>query len=72
MSYELPIVWHLDTKSIKEVRLSPPDRLTRIRDIMKELQEGRKQLDPTLKEITAICNETTHPTDPEESNSQQD
>ena len=59
MPYELPIVWHLDTKKIKPVNTSDGDRLTRIRDVMEEFQSGRKQLDDTLKEITDICNETS-------------
>jgi hypothetical protein len=59
MAYELPVVWHLDTKRIKTVRLSPPDRLTRIRDVMIEFQEGRRDLDKTLDDISDICNESS-------------
>lgn len=59
MAHELPVVWHLDTKKIKTVRLSPPDRLTRIRDVMTEFQEGRRDLKKTLDDITDICNESS-------------
>jgi hypothetical protein len=58
-----PIVWHLDTEDIEDYYHNPADRLTRIRDAMREYQDpdSRKPLDDILTEIRAICKEKRPP-----------
>lgn len=54
-----PVVWHLDTKKIKDKSESPPDRLTRIKIVMDVYVEGKQApLEDTLLAINGICNDT--------------
>lgn len=51
-----PVVWHLDSDEIDDFHYNPPDRLTRIKQVMKAFEESDGcNLQAALDEINAIC-----------------